>query len=61
MAELDDPTDDVTRLELALERIAARAQRNADPPSPAAAAIDAGALAARLDVLIARLRSVLTE
>jgi len=57
------------RLELALERIAALAQRApalaatvanpADSPEAGAGLVDAGALAARLDALIADVRGAL--
>lgn len=51
----DDPDDAAGRLEAALERIAALAQRRPAPPE-AAAAPDTRVLAERLDLVIAQLR-----
>ncbi len=65
MAELsDDPADAAVRLEAALERIARSAReaqtRIPQPPAQAAALPDEGVeIAARLDDLIARLRTAL--
>ena len=53
MADGDAEADGLERLEAALDRIAARGAR---PP-----AIDTGAIAVRLDRLIARLRDALSE
>jgi len=53
----DDPTEDADRLEQALERIAALASRR-----PAATpASENGAIATRLDSLIAQLRATLSH
>jgi hypothetical protein len=53
----DDPTDDADRLEEALERIAALASRRQEAaPAPAS-----GEVAARLDSLIAQLRTTLAH
>lgn len=67
MADPDDPALAATRLEEALERIAALADalvaRQADP-SPAddaAQGVDTQAVAERLDALIARLRAALAS
>jgi hypothetical protein len=66
LADPDDPADAAARLEQALERIAiVSSQRLAVPPAAAAEAgtpapaIDTGAIAARLDSLIERLRATL--
>jgi hypothetical protein len=57
MAELDEPAEEendaLARLEAALERIALHAKPNPNPPTEAAV------IAARLDTLIAQLRSAL--
>lgn len=55
MADPDDPAEVAARLEQALERIA----RLAQAPQPAAAGIDTGQIATRLDALIAELRAAL--
>ncbi len=57
MAELDDPADDendaLARLEAALDRIALHAKPNPEAPT------DVAVVAARLDTLIAQIRSAL--
>ena len=60
MTDTDDPADAAARLEEALERIAALAEQVASRPAPAPAmAVDPAALAERLDMLIAKLRTAL--
>ncbi len=64
MADSHDPADAAARLEEALERIAALAGRSvsARPPAPAeATAVNAAAVAHRLDALIATLREALAR
>ena len=73
MAESEDPAELVARLEQALERIAARAQRgpaiHADADSAASAATfapdaaspDLTDVTTRLDALIARLKTALSS
>ncbi len=70
MADPDDPAEATSRLEVALERIAALANRPAivasadmaEPPAVSGAigpVVDTTELATRLDALIAQLRSAL--
>lgn len=64
MAEPDDPADAAARLEEALERIAALADRavaTSRSESMPEGAVDATALADRLDALIAKLRTALAN
>ncbi len=74
MAEDDDPAEAMARLEAALERIALVARQPAaalhhggdsapdvDRPQVAAADADTASLAARLDALIAQLRSAVGQ
>lgn len=63
-AETDDPADAASRLEAALERIAAAVQAAGEAPAPAPkpaepAGTDAQEIAARLDSLIGQLRAAL--
>jgi hypothetical protein len=58
LADSDDPADSTARLEQALERIAEWSARMAPQGTPLAADTAAEA-AARLDILIARLRTML--
>ena len=64
MAEPDDPADAAARLEEALERIAALADRvgaTSRSESMPEGAVDGAALADRLDALIAKLRTALAN
>jgi hypothetical protein len=64
MSEFEDPSDDIARLELALERIATRARR--DPGAAAmaesrATSVPLDVMASRIDAMIARLRAALSS
>lgn len=60
MTDTDDPADAAARLEVALERIAALAEQAASRHESAPAmAVDTAAVAERLDMLIAKLRTAL--
>lgn len=61
MSSDEDPTEAAARLESALERIAALAQRRHATPVVASTgeSVDTAAIAGRLDALIARLRGEL--
>ncbi len=68
MADPDDPAEAAARLEQALERIASLANRAAPVASvpltatpPNGSIVDTGAVAARLDALIAQLREALAD
>jgi len=58
LADTDDPADAAARLEEALDRIAALAEQVASRPAPVLA-VDPAAVAERLDMLIAKLRTAL--
>ncbi len=60
MSDIVDPAEAAARLEAALERIAALAERN-PPGAPADPLPDTAHIAARLDSLITHLRTVLGQ
>lgn len=57
----EDPAEAADRLEQALERIAARAAHRPAPGATLPSGADAAELAARLDALIARVRTALDQ
>ena len=63
MSHTEDPAQAAARLQVALERIARLAARPvpAQPSVPAAGQAQTAAVAARLDVLIAKLRAALAS